>query len=159
MLLCLSAELTWVKQRFLGINGRTETSRRNRRGFRSTAHHRRRDIAGFRSDQESHRTSVWGLPRMTGGLLAKIGLGSGFTLVSGLDLSVDWFSNDGGYSGGATALQRFPDGLLLDWHTGVYLVAPNIGLLWKAVEAERRISVAGHASCPRFRASTRLTLR
>jgi len=91
-------------------------------------------------------SSKWSAFSLTGGLLAKIGLGSGFTLVPGLDLSVARLDNDADYSGGASALQPFLDGLLFNWNSDAYLVTPNIGLVWKWMGADRRINVAAHAS-------------
>lgn len=90
--------------------------------------------------------SKWTAYSFAGGLFAKIALGSGFTLVPGLDLSVARLENSADYLGGAALLQPFLDNLLFNWHTDAYLVTPNLGLVWNLLEADRRISVRGHAS-------------
>jgi len=90
--------------------------------------------------------SKWTAYSLTGGLFAKIDLGSGFTLAPGLDLSVARLENSADYMGGATLLQPFLDNLLFNWHTNAYLVTPNLGLTWKLVEADRRVSVGAHVS-------------
>src|SRR5262245_37023625 len=90
--------------------------------------------------------SKWTAYSLTGGLFAKIALGSGFTLMPGLDLSVARLENSADYMGGATLLQPFLDNLLFNWHTDAYLVTPNLGLEWKLVEGDRRLSVGGHVS-------------
>jgi len=90
--------------------------------------------------------SKWTAYSLTGGLSAKIALGSGFTLVPGLDLSVARLENSADYMGGATLLQPFLDNLLFNWHTNAYLVTPNLGLVWNLVEADRRINVGAHVS-------------
>jgi hypothetical protein len=91
-------------------------------------------------------SSKWSSYDLTGGLLAKIQVGSGFTLVPGLDFSVARLDNEAEYSGGTTALQPLLDGLLFNWHTDAYLVTPNIGLEWKFARPERRVSIVGHVA-------------
>ena len=91
-------------------------------------------------------SSKWSAYSLTGGLVAKIGLGNGFTLAPGLDFSVARLDNHADYAGAATALQPFLDGLLFNWHTDAYLVTPNVGLEWKMTQADRRIGVAGHVA-------------
>jgi hypothetical protein len=90
--------------------------------------------------------SKWPAYGLTGGLSAKIALGSGFTLVPGLDVTVARLENSADYSGGAKLLQPFLDNLLFNWHTDAYLVTPNLGLVWNLAEADHRISVGGHVS-------------
>lgn len=97
-------------------------------------------------DRAGSISSDWSAYSLTGGLLAKIGLGSGFTLVPGLDLSLARLKNDADYAGAATALQPFLDGLLFNWHSDAYLVTPNVALEWRIAEEERRISVVGHVA-------------
>jgi hypothetical protein len=90
--------------------------------------------------------SKWSAYSLTGGLLAKIRFGEGFTLVPALDVGAARLDNHADYTGGATFLQPVLDGLLLNWQSSAWLVTPNLGLEWTHANADRTYSVRGHVA-------------
>lgn len=88
-------------------------------------------------------SSKWSAYSLSGGLLAKVRLGNGFTLEPALDIGVARLTNRAEYAGTATILQPLLDGLLLNWQTNAWLTTPSIGLEWRTAELAPRISVRG----------------
>lgn len=91
-------------------------------------------------------SSTWSAYSLTGGLLAKIRFGEGFTLVPALDMGAALLDNQADYAGGAIALQPALDGLLFNWRSNAWLVTPNVGLEWTHANADRKYSVRGHVA-------------
>lgn len=91
-------------------------------------------------------SSKWSAYSFTGGLLAKIRFGEGFTFVPALDVGAARLDNQADYAGAATALQPALDGLLFNWRSSAWLVTPNVGLEWSHSNANRTYSVRGHAA-------------
>jgi hypothetical protein len=90
--------------------------------------------------------SKWSAYSVSGGLLAKVRLGSGFTLEPALDFGVARLDNRGSYEGFASALQPFLDGLLFNWDTNAWLATPSLGLEWSAADAAGKTTVRGHVA-------------
>ena len=91
-------------------------------------------------------SSKWSAYSLMGGLLAKIRLGNGFTLLPALDVGVARLDNRADYTGAATQLQPALDGLLFNWDTSASLVTPNAGLEWTMAEPDRSITIRGHVA-------------
>jgi len=91
-------------------------------------------------------SSTWSAYSLTGGLLAKIRFGEGFTFVPALDVGAARLDNQADYAGAATALQPGLDGLLFNWRSNAWLVTPNAGLEWTHANADRTYSVRGHVA-------------
>jgi hypothetical protein len=70
----------------------------------------------------------WTAYSVGGGLLAKIRLGSGFTLEPALDVGIARLENRARYNGGVAARQPLLDGLIFNWKTNASLVTPSIGI-------------------------------
>jgi len=90
--------------------------------------------------------SKWTAYSASGGLLAKVRLGNGFTLEPALDVGVARLENGASYGGAATALQPLLDGLLFNWQTNAWLVTPSIGLGWATANDDARTTVRGHVA-------------
>lgn len=90
--------------------------------------------------------SKWSAYSLTGGLLAKIRLGNGFTLAPALDLGVARLDNRADYDGTANLLKPFFDELLFNWRTNAWLVTPSVQLGWNRIDEARRISISGHVA-------------
>lgn len=91
-------------------------------------------------------SSKWLAYSLTGGLLAKMRIGNGFTLEPAVDVGVARLTNRADYAGAAVMLQPFLDGLLFNWQTNAWLLTPSIGLVWSTTEAVPRISVRGRVA-------------
>jgi hypothetical protein len=90
--------------------------------------------------------SKWSAYSATGGLLAKIRFGRGFTFEPALDIGVGRLDNDASYEGAASALRPLLDGLLFNWRTDAWLATPSVALAWDQDESDRRIRVRGHVA-------------
>jgi hypothetical protein len=83
---------------------------------------------------------------VSAGVLAKIRLGSGFTLEPALDFGLARLENRASYNGAAVILQPFLDGIAFNWHTDAWLATPSIALQWSADEADHRMRVRAHVA-------------
>lgn len=90
--------------------------------------------------------SKWAAYSVSGGLLAKMRLGNGFTLEPALDVGIARLDNSASYSGAASALEPLLDGLLFNWHTNAWLTTPSLGFAWSNGDAEGKASVRGHVA-------------
>jgi hypothetical protein len=90
--------------------------------------------------------SKWSAYSASGGLLARIRLGSGFTLEPALDVGVARLDNGASYNGIAFGLQPLLDGILFNWHTNAWLATPSLALAWTTGNAEGRATVRGHVA-------------
>ena len=90
--------------------------------------------------------SKWSAYSASGGLLAKVRLGNGFTLEPALDVGVARLDNGASYNGAASALQPLLNGLLFNWHTNAWLTTPSLGLAWSTGDAEGKATVRGHVA-------------
>ena len=90
--------------------------------------------------------SKWTAYSASGGLLAKIRLGGGFSLEPALDVGVARLENGASYGGSASSLQPLLDGLLFNWQTNAWLVTPSIGLEWSAAIGDAKTTVRGHVA-------------
>lgn len=90
--------------------------------------------------------SKWMAYSASGGLLAKIRLGNGFTLEPALDIGVARLENGASYGGAAASLQPFLDGLLFNWQTNAWLVTPSIGLEYATTFGEAKATFRAHVA-------------
>jgi hypothetical protein len=90
--------------------------------------------------------SKWSAYSVSGGILARMRLGNGFTLEPALDVGVARLDNGASYDGAAAALQPLLDRLLFNWHTNAWLTTPSLGLAWSAGDADGRAMVRGHVA-------------
>ena len=90
--------------------------------------------------------SRWSAYSVSGGLVAKVRLGSGVTLEPALDVAVARLDNRASYSGEASALPPLLDGLVFNWNTNAWLATPSLGLAWRTGDADGRASVRGHVA-------------
>ena len=88
----------------------------------------------------------WTAYSVGAGLLAKIRLGSGFTLEPALDVGVARLENGASYNGAATALQPLLDGLLFNWQTNAWLVTPSLGLEYATTFGEAKATVRANVA-------------
>ncbi len=93
-----------------------------------------------------HIAATWSAYSFTGGLLARMRLGSGFTFEPALDIGVERLKNRADYSGTAQSLRPLLDGTLFNWQTNAWSVTPNMGLGWAGTSGDKRMSVSGHVS-------------
>lgn len=106
--------------------------------------------AGSQVSGPGNIASTWSAYSATGGLLAKIRLGQGFTLMPAVDVGLARLNNRAGYEGAAVALRPALDGLLFNWHTNAWVVTPNLGLEWTVEEGGRKVTVTGHVGWSRI---------
>jgi hypothetical protein len=90
--------------------------------------------------------STWTAYSASGGLLAKIHLGNGFSLEPALDVGVARLENASSYGGSASSLQPMLDGLLFNWQTNAWLVTPSIGLEYATTFGEAKATIRGHVA-------------
>lgn len=90
--------------------------------------------------------SRWTAYSASGGVLAKVRLGGGFTLEPALDVSVARLENRASYSGAASALQPLFDGTLFNWQSNAWLVTPSLGLEWATTIDDAKATVRGHVA-------------
>jgi len=90
--------------------------------------------------------SKWSAYSVSGGLLAKMRLGNGFTLEPALDFGVARLDNHASYTGAATELQPLFDGLLFNWQANAWLTTPSLALAWSSGDADGRATVRGHVA-------------
>jgi len=91
-------------------------------------------------------SSEWSAYSLTGGVLARLRLGNGFTLAPALDAGVARLDNEAGYAGVATILQPSLDGVLFNWRSNAWLVTPSAELAWTRQEGARRTGIRGHVA-------------
>jgi len=72
------------------------------------------------------------------GLLARIRLGSGFTLEPAIDVGIARLENSATYNGGVAARQPLLDGLIFNWKTNASLVTPSIGIEYASTFGEAK---------------------
>jgi hypothetical protein len=82
----------------------------------------------------------------SGGMLARVRLGEGFTLEPAIDLGLARLESSAGYSGAAAILQPSLDGLLFNWGMNAWLVTPSIGLDWGTSVYDGKLSTRGRVA-------------
>lgn len=90
--------------------------------------------------------SRWTAASATGGLLAKVRLGYGFTLEPALDLGLARLENKADYQGAAFALRPALDGLLFNWQTDAWIATPSLGISWLQTEGGQTLSLRAHVA-------------
>ena len=104
----------------------------------------------FNVNLPAHETgtigSKWTAYSASGGLLAKIRLGNGFTLEPALDVGVARLENSASYDDNAAVLKPLLNGILFDWQTNAWLVTPSIALGWATTFGEAKATVRGHVA-------------
>ncbi|MDM0014530.1 hypothetical protein QTH87_18960 [Variovorax sp. J22P168] len=90
--------------------------------------------------------SRWSAYSVTGGLLAKVRLGNGFTLEPALDLGVARLDNNASYRGSGVLLRPALDGLVFNWQTNAWLATPSLGLAWTGGGTDGQLSLRGHVA-------------
>lgn len=90
--------------------------------------------------------SKWTAYSVGAGVLAKVRLGSGFSIEPAVDVALARLQNRTSYSGSATVLQPFLDGLLFNWDADAWLVTPGVALEWTDAVGEGRARVRGHVA-------------
>lgn len=90
--------------------------------------------------------SKWSAYSVTGGLVARINLGNGFTLLPALDFGVAQLDNKAQYGAAASALRPQLDGLLLNWQTKAWLITPSVGVQWQGADTVHRTRIGGHVA-------------
>ncbi len=90
--------------------------------------------------------SRWTAYSASGGLLARIALGNGFSVEPALDVGVARLENDASYGGTSSFLRPLLDGLLFNWRSTAWLVTPSIALGWSAGVGSGTASVRGHVA-------------
>ncbi|MBK7079332.1 MAG: hypothetical protein IPH55_00895 [Betaproteobacteria bacterium] len=90
--------------------------------------------------------SKWTAYSVGAGVLAKVRLGSGFSIEPAVDVALARLQNRTSYGGSATILQPALDGLLFNWHAAAWLVTPGVALEWTDAVGEGRGRVRGHVA-------------
>jgi hypothetical protein len=90
--------------------------------------------------------SKWTAYSVGAGVLAKVRLGSGFSVEPAVDVALARLQNRTSYSGSATVLQPLLDGLLFNWNADAWLVTPGVAVEWTDVVGEGRARVRGHVA-------------
>ncbi len=90
--------------------------------------------------------SKWTAYSVGGGVLARIRLGSGFSVEPAVDVALARLQNRASYAGAATLLQPVLDGLLFNWNADAWLVTPGIALEWTDAAGAGRVKVRGHVA-------------
>lgn len=90
--------------------------------------------------------STWKAYSAGAGVLAKVRLGSGFSIEPALDLALARLQNRTSYGGSAAVLQPVLDGLLFNWSADAWLVTPGIALEWTDSVGEGAVRVRGHVA-------------
>ena len=90
--------------------------------------------------------SKWTAYSVGAGVLAKVRLGSGFSVEPAVDVALARLQNRTSYGGSATVLQPVLDGLLFNWNADAWLVTPGVALEWTDAVGEGRARVRGHVA-------------
>ncbi|MBK7793057.1 MAG: hypothetical protein IPJ62_11385 [Betaproteobacteria bacterium] len=90
--------------------------------------------------------SKWTAYSVGAGILAKVRLGSGFSIEPAVDVALARLQNRTSYGGSATILQPALDRLLFNWHAAAWLVTPGVALEWTDAVGEGRGRVRGHVA-------------
>jgi len=90
--------------------------------------------------------SKWTAYSVGAGILAKVRLGSGFSIEPAVDVALARLQNRTGYSGSAAILQPVLDGLLFNWNADAWLVTPGVALEWTGAVGEGSALVRGHVA-------------
>jgi hypothetical protein len=90
--------------------------------------------------------SKWTAYSVGAGVLAKVRLGSGFSIEPAVDVALAQLRNRTSYGGSAKILQPVLDGLLFNWDANAWLVTPGVALEWTEAVGEGRARVRGHVA-------------
>ena len=90
--------------------------------------------------------SKWTAYSLGAGVLAKVRLGSGFSVEPAVDVALARLQNRTTYGGSAAVLQPVLDGLLFNWNADAWLVTPGVALEWTDSVVDGTARVRGHVA-------------